>query len=76
VNKQVNKQVKKNDKKIVVQSDINITDDPEKECSVTFKKINRHHLKCLTCKQCFNMEVKKWIYENNSCPYCRSKWIT
>ncbi len=44
------------------------------ECPVTTEIIKGDYIKCITCNRCFDIVVKEWIKNNNSCPYCRSKW--
>ncbi len=44
------------------------------ECPVTKEIIINEYIKCKTCNKCFDIVVKEWIKNNNSCPYCRSKW--
>ena len=59
--------------------DTEIEYDKKECCSICFEEFGNEDIQqCeLTCKNVFHTEcINLWLASNNSCPLCRSNWIT
>ena len=62
-----------------IKENCEIEYDKKECCSICFEEFGDEDIQqCeLTCKNVFHTEcINLWLASNNSCPLCRSNWIT